>query len=92
MMKNNTQILKVGADTCLSALQKSIYEYLRRDHIVILDAIGEKSAYNATRAIIFAKRMMPQNMTFTVDPGAVIIDTKEGERRAIRWTLELKAS
>ena len=52
MMKNNTQILKVGADTSLSALQKSIYEYLRRDRIVVLDAIGEKSAYNATRAIM----------------------------------------
>lgn len=92
MKKNNTQILKVGADTSLSALQKSIYEYLRRDHIVAIDAIGERSAYNATRAIIFTKKMIPENMTLSVDPGAVIINTPEGERRAIRWTLELKAS
>lgn len=92
MRKNEVQILKVSAITDLSDIKTSVYEYLQMDHAVILDSIGEKATYIALRAVIFAQRQFPENVQIVTRPGMVIVQTKEGERKAVRLTLELKAS
>lgn len=92
MNSKKYQILKISASTDLSNLKTSMYNYLLMNKGVILDAIGEKSTYIATRAIIFAQRMFPENVSLIVDPGVVVVDTPQGERKAIRLTVELKVS
>ncbi|MDD3199335.1 MAG: stage V sporulation protein S [Eubacteriales bacterium] len=91
-MIKNTQILKVGANTNLSDLKTSTFEHLRSDGSVILDAIGEKAAHVALRAVIFTQRQLPENVLINTQPGMVVVDTPEGDRKAVRLTLELKAS
>lgn len=91
MIKNDVQILKVGANTNLSDLKTSVYEHLRKSNAVILDAIGEKSTYVALRATIFAQRQFPDNIEITTRPGMVIVETLTGERKAVRLRLELNS-
>lgn len=93
MIRNDyPQILKVGASTNLADLITSIFEHLKTENVVILDAIGEAATYVALRAVIFARRQLPENIELYTRPGMVVIDTAEGERKAVRLTLELKAS
>lgn len=91
MIKNKElTILKVSAQTSMSSLITSITERLRSEHIVIMDSIGEKATYVALKAAIAAKRYLPENQRVAINPGYVLIDTLEGDRKAIRWTLELQ--
>jgi stage V sporulation protein SpoVS len=91
MIKNTElTILKVSAQTSMSSLITSITERLRSDHTVIMDSIGEKATYVALKAAIAAKRYLPENQRVAIKPGYVLINTAEGERKAIRWTLELQ--
>lgn len=90
--KNQPLILKVGANTNLSDLKTSAFEHLQANGSVILDAIGERAAYVALRAVIFTQRQLPENVLINTRPGVVVVDTPEGERKAVRLTLELQAS
>ena len=91
MIKNNSQtILKVGAQTRLPLLITSISAHLESEQIVVMDSIGEQAAYIALKAVIHAKRCLPENQRVLINPGGVVIDTPQGERKAIRWTLELQ--
>ena len=91
MIKNTElTILKVSAQTSMSALITSVTERLRSENIVIMDSIGEKASYVALKAAIAAKRYLPENQRVAIHPGYVLIDTPEGDRMAIRWTLELQ--
>lgn len=92
MRKNEAQILRVSATTDLSDIKTSVYEYLKADKAVILDAIGKDATYIALRAVIFTQRQFPDNVTIVTNPGIVVVQTREGERKAIRLSLELKAS
>ena len=87
---NNVTILKVGAQTRLTALNTSICERLKNDGLVVMDCIGEKAAYISTKAVIYAGRFLADNQRLIINPGYVLIDTPQGERKAIRWTLELQ--
>lgn len=91
-MIRNTEmtVLKVGAQTNLSALNTSVCERLKSNGLVVMDCIGEKAAYISMKAAIYAKRILPENQQLIVNPGYVLIDTPEGERKAIRWTLEIQ--
>lgn len=90
MIKNNNQtVLKIGAQTRLSSLITSISARLESEKFVVMDSIGEQAAYVALKAIIHAKRCLPENQRVIINPGGVVIDTHEGERKAIRWSLEL---
>lgn len=42
---NNVTILKVGAQTRLTALNTSICERLKNDGLVVMDCIGEKALF-----------------------------------------------
>jgi len=83
-------VLKVGAQTNLSALNTSVCERLKSDGLVIMDCIGEKAAYISMKAAIYAKRVLPENQKLIINPGYVLLNTPDGERKAIRWTLEIQ--
>ncbi|MDF2857583.1 MAG: hypothetical protein K0Q87_3434 [Neobacillus sp.] len=94
MNKNEQQIqiLKVGAKTDLSDLKTSTFEHLKSGKQVCLDAIGTEAAYNALRAVIFTQRQMPENVGININAGMVVVDTPQGDRKAVRLALELVIS